>query len=167
MFRKNREIFARELRVIDEKGQNIGVLSKEEALKIAEERELDLIEISPKANPPVAKIGNYDKFRYEKAKELKKEKQAKAAAKDDIKHIRIGLGSGRNDLLIRAKQIDEFIKEGYKVEILLKLRGREKANRDWAKNKLNEFLELITEDFRTINDPKSVGMGFTVQISKQ
>ena len=166
MFRKNREIFARELRVIDEQGQNLGVLDKDTALKMAEERGLDLIEAVPTATPPVGRIGSYDKFRYQKEKEKKKEEQAKAQAKDDIKHVRIGLKSARNDLLIRAKQIDEFIKEGYKVEILLKLRGREKANKEWAREKLEEFLELITEDIRIMSSPKAGGTGFTVQISK-
>ena len=83
-----------------------------------------------------------------------------------MKHVRIGLGSARNDLLIRARQIDEFLKEGYKVEILLKLRGREKANKGWALEKLNEFLELITENYRVMTSPKAGGVGFTVQISK-
>lgn len=164
--RKNRELPAREHRVIGENGENLGVLDRDAALQIAEEKGLDLIEISATATPPVARIGNYDKFRYQKDKELKKEKQAQAQAKDDMKQVRIGLGSGRNDLLIRARQIDDFLKEGYKVEILLKLRGREKANKDWAFGKFNEFLELITENYRVIMSPKAGGTGFIAQISK-
>jgi translation initiation factor IF-3 len=136
------------------------------ALEKAKDRGLDLIEISASAVPPIARIGNYDKFRYQKEKEIKKERQAQAKDKDDIKHARIGLGSARNDLLIRARQIDGFLKEGYKVEILLKLRGREKANKEWAREKLNEFLELITEDYRVMMSPKAGGVGFTVQINK-
>ncbi|MFA5052658.1 MAG: translation initiation factor IF-3 [Parcubacteria group bacterium] len=166
VIRKNNEISARELRVIGENGENFGVLSRDVALKIAEEKNLDLIEVSATANPPVARIGNYDKFRYQKEKELKKEMQAKAKGKDDMKQVRIGLGSARNDLLIKARKIDEFLKEGYKVEILLKLRGREKANKDWALEKLNDFLGLITENFRVMASPKAGGTGFTVQINK-
>lgn len=166
MFRKNGEIFARELRVIDEQGQNLGVLDRDTAIKLAEEKNLDLIESVPGANPPVGIMGNYDRFRYQKEKELKKQQQAKAQAKDDFKHVRIGLKSARNDLLIKSRQIDEFIKEGYKVEIQLKLRGREKANKDWAREKLNEFLELITEEFRITGGPKEGGSGFLVQIGK-
>jgi len=83
-----------------------------------------------------------------------------------MKQVRVGLKSGRNDLLVRARQIDEFLKEGYKVEILLKLRGREKANKEWALEKLKEFLELITEDFRVMSSPRPGGTGFTVQINK-
>jgi len=83
-----------------------------------------------------------------------------------MKQVQVGLKSARNDLLIRARQIDGFLKEGYKVEILLKLRGREKANKEWALDKLKEFLELITEDFRVMSSPKSGGTGFTVQINK-
>jgi translation initiation factor IF-3 len=164
--RKNRELPAREYRVIGEGGQNLGVLDRDAALKIAEDLGLDLIEISATAVPPVARVGNYDKFRYQKEKELKKEKKAQAQAKDDIKHVRIGLGSARNDLLIRARQIDEFLKEGYKVEILLKLRGREKANKEWALEKFNEFLELITENYRVIMSPKAGKIGFIAQVSK-
>ena len=165
-FRKNREIPDRELRVIDEDGQNLGILGLDAALKIAEEKNLDLIEITAAATPPIVRIGNYDKFRYQKEKELKKERHAQAQARDDMKQVRVGLKSGRNDLLVRARQIDEFLKEGYKVEILLKLRGREKANKEWALEKLKEFLELITEDFRVMSSPKAGGTGFTVQINK-
>jgi len=133
---------------------------------MAEEKGLDLIEITTTANPPIARIGNYDKFRYQKEKELKKERYAKSQARDDMKQVQVGLKSARNDLLIRARQIDGFLKEGYKVEILLKLRGREKANKEWALDKLKEFLGLITEDFRVMSSPKSGGKGFTVQINK-
>ncbi len=166
VIRKNREIAARELRVIDESGKNLGVISREDALEIATNKELDLIEISSTANPPVARIGNYDKFRYQKEKEFKKEQQAQAKNKDDMKQVRIGLGSARNDLLIKVRHIDEFLKEGYKVEILLKLRGREKSNKEWALEKFNEFLGLITEDFRIISAPKAGGTGFIAQITK-
>ena len=152
--------------MIDENGQNLGVLQTDAALKMAEAKGFDLIEIAASANPPVARIGSYDKFRYQKEKEFKKEEQAKAKGRDDMKQVRIGVGSARNDLLIRAKQIDEFLKGGYKVEILLKLRGREKANKEWALEKLNEFLELITETFHITSSPKPGGRGFTVQISK-
>jgi translation initiation factor IF-3 len=136
------------------------------ALEQAKDKGLDLIEISASANPTIVRIGNYDKFRYQKEKEFKKEQQAQAKDKDDMKHVRIGLGSARNDLLIRARQIDEFLKEGYKVEILLKLRGREKANKEWALQKLNEFLELVTENYRLMMSPKPGKIGFTVQINK-
>jgi len=83
-----------------------------------------------------------------------------------MKQVRIGLGSARNDLLIKARRIDEFLKEGYKVEVLLKLRGREKANKEWALIKFNEFLGLITENFRVIMSPRAGGVGFIAQISK-
>ncbi len=165
-FRKNREIPDRELRVIDEDGQNLGVLGLDAALKIAEGKNLDLIEITATASPPIVRIGNYDKFRYQKEKELKKERYNQSQARDDMKQVRVGLKSGRNDLLVRARQIDEFLKEGYKVEILLKLRGREKANKEWALEKFKEFLELITEEFRVMSGPKAGGTGFTVQINK-
>ena len=138
-------------------------MSRSEALARAEEAETDLIEISPNANPPIAKITSFDKFRYQKEKEIKKQHQSQS---NSLKQVQIGLKSARNDLLIRSKQIDEFLKEGYKVEVLMKLRGREKANKEWARGKLEEFLELITESFKITSIIKPSGSGFSVQIDK-
>jgi translation initiation factor IF-3 len=138
-------------------------MSRTEALALAQERSLDLIEIAPGAKPPIAKLTNFDKFRYQKEKEFKKQQQSQSK---DLKQIQIGLKSARNDLLIRSKRIDEFLKEGYKVEIVMKLRGREKANKEWARGKLVEFLELITESFKTLSEIKPNGSGFSLQIDK-
>lgn len=151
--------------MVDEEGKNLGVMKRADALTLASSKDLDLIETVTTVSPPVAKIANYDKFRYQKDKEFKKQQQAKAQVKD-LKQVRIGLKSARNDLLIRSKQIDEFLKEGYKVEIILRLRGREKANKDWAKKKLYEFLELITENFKLMSEAKPSGSGFSIQLDK-
>ncbi len=132
-------------------------------MALAKERETDLIEIAPQAVPPVAKLGNFDKFRYQKEKEFKKQQQSQAK---DMKQVQIGVKSARNDLLLRAKRVDEFLAEGYKVEILLKLRGREKANKEWAKGKLEEFLTLISENFKPMDVVKYAGSGFSIQIDK-
>jgi len=149
--------------VVDEEGANLGVMSRAEALALASEKGIDLVEIVSTVRPPIVKITSYDKFRYQKEKEFKKQQQAQS---NDLKQIQIGLKSARNDLLIRSKRIDEFLKEGYKVEIVMKLRGREKANKEWARGKLKEFLELITENFKTLSDIKPNGRGFSIQIDK-
>lgn len=162
-YRRNGDIAAPELRVVDEESGNLGVMSRADALALAAERNLDLIEIAPTSKPPIAKLANYDKFRYQKEKEFKKQQQAQSK---DLKQVQIGLKSARNDLLIRSKRIDEFLQEGYKVEIVMKLRGREKANKEWAKGKLSEFLELITENFKPLSEIKPSGSGFSIQIDK-
>lgn len=140
-------------------------MPKKEALTLAGEKGLDLIEIAPTAVPPIAKIESYDKFRYQKEKEFKKQQQAKTQVKE-LKQVRIGLQSARNDLLIRTHQIEEFLGEGHKVEIFMKLRGREKANKDYAAKKLEEFLALVGENFKITSPIKFGGTGLNVQIDK-
>ncbi len=135
------------------------------ALKLAIEKGLDLIEIAPMAKPPVAKITSFDKFRYQKEKELKKQKSAQKTS--ELKQIQITAKSAKNDLEIRIKKIEEFANEGHKIEIVLKLFGREKANKDWARFKLDEFLKMIPFEYKVLSEPKFAGRGMTVQISKK
>ncbi len=132
---------------------------------MAREKELDLIEIAPAAKPPVAKIISYDKFRYQKEKELKKAKSGQKTS--ELKQIRIGARAAKNDLEIRAKKIEEFFKEGNKVEIILILKGREKYMKDWARQKLNEFLSIISAEYKITMEPKFSGKGITTQIIKK
>ena len=127
--------------MIDEKEGNLGVMTKEAALKLAEEKELDLIEIAPSGKPPVAKIISFDKFRYQKEKELQKQKASQKTT--GMKQIRISARAAKNDLEVKSKKVDEFIGEGHTVEIMLVLKGREKYNKDWARHKLEEFLTMI------------------------
>lgn len=138
-------------------------MPRKDALELARSQDIDLIEIVPTVTPPIVRLGNYDKFRYQKEKEFKKRDQSQSK---ELKQIQIGPKSARNDLLMRAKRIDEFLSDGHKVEIIMKLRGREKGNKEWAEAKLREFLELITESFKIINDIKYGGSGFNVQIDK-
>ena len=134
------------MRVIDEKGQNLGILSLEEALKKAQEAGLDLIEISPTANPPVAKITEKGKYFYEQEK---KERQAKKKRKEvEIKSIRIGIGTGTHDLELKARQADKFLKESNKIKVDLKLRGREKyLRREFLEERIKRLLSLIPTQF--------------------
>ncbi|MBI2010895.1 MAG: translation initiation factor IF-3 [Candidatus Colwellbacteria bacterium] len=146
--------------MLDETGNNLGVLSRDRALELAREKGLDLILISPKAVPPVARILSFDKFRYEKEKELKK--QRKKAP--ELKRIQIGIKTAKNDLMVRLKKLEEFLEHGHKVEIQMTLRGREKANRSWAEERLNEFLGMITTPYKIAQPIKPSGRGLTVQI---
>lgn len=165
VYKKNEEIFAREVRVVDETGKNIGVLPTKEAIRLAADKGLDLIEIASAVTPPIVKIESYDKFRYQKEKEFKRQQQAQTKTKE-LKQIKIGLQSARNDLLIRVRQIEEFLTEGHKVEIVMRLRGREKANKDYAAKKMEEFLTLIGLNYKVTSAIKPAGNGLSVQIDK-
>lgn len=164
--RANNQITASELRVIDEHGENLGVLKREEALRIAKERGLDLIEIASAATPPVAKIISFDKFRYQKEKEEKKQYAAQKRVKE-LKQIRITPRAAKNDLEVKARKVDEFLESGHKVEIGVFLRGREKANRDWALDKLREFLLMIKAPHTITLPPRPGGRGFVTQVAKK
>jgi len=153
------------MRILSETGENLGVMSKENALKLAIEKGLDLIEISASAKPPVARIMSFDKFRYELEKKRKKERVSTKG--DELKQLQISIREARHDLEIKAKKIDAFLTEGYPVVIVVVLRGREKANKDFAREKLTEFMKLITIEHQIAMAPR-VGMrGITVQIIKK
>jgi translation initiation factor IF-3 len=140
-------------------------MSKEEALKLAVEKGLDLIETAPMANPPVAKLISFDKFRYQQTKEEKKNRQKKSG--NELKQVRISARAAKNDLNIKAKKVDEFLEENHTVEIDMVLRGREKYNRDWAKTKMSEFMTMIGHEYKVTSPEKFVGRGMSVQIMKK
>lgn len=164
-YKINNQITALELRIIDEFGENLGIMSLEAALKLAQEKEMDLIEISATAKPPVAKIINYDKFRYQKEKESRKQKAVQKIS--ELKQIRISARAAKNDLEIKIKKIEEFFAENHKIEIILWLKGREKANRNWAQQKLNEFLGMISVEYKIIMESKFTGKGIIMQVAKK
>lgn len=116
-----------------------------EALKLAQERGLDLIEVSPKADPPVCKLLDFGTFKYQKEKEAKKQR---AASKEvEIKGIRLSFRIGDNDLQVRLKQAKKFLEKGQKLRIELILRGREKAHKGRAEDVINNFIDLLKEDY--------------------
>lgn len=145
--RINREITARELRVIGAQGENLGVLSFAEAMKAAEAANLDLIEISPNAVPPVAKVMDYGKFQYELKK---KESAARAKAKvSETKEVQIKVGTGDNDMRLKAKKAAEWLAEGHRVRAELFLKGRYKGmDEAFLKQRLEKFLLLIPYAYR-------------------
>ena len=137
--RMNERIRAREIRVIGEDGEQFGVMSVNEAIALATEKELDLVEISPNATPPVCKIMNYGKFKYEKTK---KDKENKKKQKNVIiKEIRIKPHIDEHDKDTKIAQIEKFIAKEYKVKVSLRLSGREKAHADAAVKVLDEFAD--------------------------
>jgi len=163
--RINNTIRARELRVIGADGANLDVIPLEEALAKAKEAELDLIEISPKANPPVAKIMDYGKFQYE---QKKKQKEIKAKSHiTETKSVQVKIGTGERDLDIKAGRVAGWLKEGHRVKVDLFLWGRYKYMEfAFLKERLERFLRLITEDYKVADEIKKSPKGLSVTIER-
>lgn len=158
-------IRAKELRVISDAGDNFGVLSKKEALEKAEEMGMDLIEISPDAKPPVAKIMDYGKFQYDQKKKLKLQKAK--AHNVEVKSVQIKLATDENDLKIKAKRASEWLKEGHRVKIELFLPGRSKyLDKDFLRGRLDRILKLISEEYKVADEAKKSPKGLTMIITK-
>lgn len=149
--------------VIDENGISLGELSTFEAIAIARERSLDLVEVSPKARIPVCKIMDYGKYLYQQSKQLRvaKAKQKKV----EIKGIRLGIRTDKHDLDFKKAQAEKFLRQGNKVKIDIILRGREKAHQDLARNTLKEFISIIETPYKIEEDVKRFPGGFNVIIA--
>lgn len=143
----NEKIRAPEVRLITDEGQNIGVIATSDALKMAREKELDLVEVSPKADPPIAKILDYGKFLYQKDKEARKQKAKQK--KVEIKGIRLSLRISSHDKEVRLKKAKEFLQEGDKVKIEIILKGRERQYSNMAKDAVRQFIEELNESVPT------------------
>jgi translation initiation factor IF-3 len=140
-------------------------MTREAALNLAKEKGLDLIEISPLAKPPVSRIISFDKFRYQQEKKLKQQKLKQRGG--ELKQVQISVKAARNDLEIKAKKVNEFLAKGDRVEIILVLRGREKFNKDWAREKFNEFIKMIDPEHKVVMEPKFGGRGMVMQVIKK
>jgi translation initiation factor IF-3 len=163
--RINNQIQAPELRVIMEDGTNLGVLSLAAAIQKARESGLDLIEISPKAVPPVAKIMDYGKFQYTESKKLKASKTK--AHTVEVKNIQIKVGTGDNDLALKAKKASEWLKEGHRIKIDLFLPGRTKyMDMNFLKERIERVLKLITEEHKVAGPAVKSPKGLSIIIEK-
>ena len=139
----NEQIRDREVRLIDETGQQLGVVSAKEAQKIADEKHLDLVKIAPTAKPPVCKIMDYGKYRFDQAK---KEKEARKKQKTvDIKELRLSPSIDTHDVQVKVKKAIEFLKNGDKVKISIRLRGREIGHSKTAVTIMEDFAKEIAE----------------------
>jgi translation initiation factor IF-3 len=163
--RINNQIRASEVRVISNEGENLGVLSIKEAQSEADRLGFDLIEISSGSNPPIVKIANYGKYKYE---QNKKQKKAKSGSKiTETKSVQIKIGTGENDLALKARRASEWIKEGHRIKIELFLSGRSKYMPDsFLKERLNRILQLITENYKIAEDYKKGPKGPTITLEK-
>ncbi|MBD3238681.1 MAG: translation initiation factor IF-3 [Candidatus Moranbacteria bacterium] len=139
--RVNEQIKAPELRLIDENGGQLGVVSNQEAKQKASDVGLDLVEVSPNSQPPVVKIMDYGKFLYTKKKQERKNRVK--SKKNEVKGIRLGINTEEHDLLIKRKRAEKFLKKGSKVQLELILKGREKAHRSKGRETMEEFVRNL------------------------
>ncbi|MBU1180265.1 translation initiation factor IF-3 [Patescibacteria group bacterium] len=142
-FRYNEGIRTPRLRVVDDEGNFLGEMSTEDALKMAREQEMDLVEIVPKGDLHVAKITDYGRFKYHKEKEDRKQKAQQK--KTEVKGIRLSLRIGKHDIDLRVRQAVKFLEEKDKVKIELLLKGREKARPELGREVINNFVKEIEE----------------------
>lgn len=161
----NGQIKAKEVQVIGENGEKLGVLNIHEALDIAEDKKLDLVLVSPNTNPPVCKIMNYGKYKFEQAK---KEKEAKKKQKIvEVKEIRITPNIEEHDFGFKAKNARKFIEDGNKLKITVKFRGREINNSKLGEEVLNKFIEALSDIATVEKKPKLEGRNMFIMLSKK
>ena len=141
-------------------------MSRADAIALARPDDgIDLIEISAAAKPPVARLMSYDKFRYEEEKRIKKERLTQKGA--TMKVVQITAKAAHNDLMVKITQVEKFFGQGHPVEVTMRLRGREKRNKDWAMEKLKEFLKMLPMEYTSLTTPKFGGNGPGIQIAKK
>lgn len=163
--RINQSITAPELRLIDETGNNLGVFPLAAALAKAAAAAVDLIEVSPAARPPVAKLMDFGKFQYQ---ENKKTRQLKAKAHaTETKSIQVKIGTGDHDLEIKANKVSEFLEAGHRVKIELYLRGRAKYfNHQFLRSRLERLLKFVRVNYRLAGEPEKTMKGIGVVIER-
>lgn len=163
--RINKEIRAKELRVVHDTKGNLGVMQTADAIKLAMEDKLDLIEISPDAVPPVAKITDYGRFQYTTQK---KDREARVKAHvTETKVIQIKIGTGEHDLMLKAKKIAEWLKEGQRVRVDLFLAGRAKyLDPKFLEERLERVLILVPEEYKIAEAPKKGPKGLTTVLER-
>ena len=159
----NEEINDKEVRLIGDQGEQLGIMSAAEALRIAEEKELDLVKIAPGSNPPVCKIMDYGKFRFE---QTKKEKEAKKNQRViEIKEIRMSPGIDTNDFNTKLKNAQKFLNDGDRVKVSVRFRGREMAHTEIGADLLKDFAAKCAEIANMDKTPKLEGRSMSMFLS--
>ena len=153
--RINHQIRVPEVRVIDDTGKMVGIMKTSDALQLALDRQVDLVEVSPQARPPVVKLLNYDKYRYQQDKAAQEAK--KKVKKVTVKGIRLSVRIGTHDLEFKAKKASEFIAEGNKVKLDVQMRGREQAHPELAFDLIKKFPTLLTIPYNIESGPSKMG----------
>ena len=161
----NGQIRDKEVRLIGEDGEQKGIMPIKEAMRLAQEAELDLVKIAPKAQPPVSKIIDYGKYRYELAR---KEKEAKKKQKTvEVKEVRLSPNIDTNDLNTKVNNAKKFISKGNKVKITLRFRGREMAHVQQSKHILDDFAELLKDIAVVEKQPKLEGRSMSMVLTEK
>ncbi len=150
------------MRVIGPNGDQLGIMSRSDALKVAEEAGVDLIEISPNANPPVVKVVDWGKYQYQKMKEQQKSKRN--AKVIELKQMRMGLKIGANDLEIKLRKIREFLSDGHKVKIIVLFRGREIAHQNIGYEMLERIIVSLEECAILEQKPQMAGRNLSIVV---
>ena len=160
----NEQIRDKEVRVIGEEGQQLGIMSSRDAMKLAKDAGLDLVKIAPTAKPPVCKIVDYGKFRYEQAR---REKEAKKKQKViEVKELRLSPNIDTNDLNTKVNYARKFLEKGDKVKVTLRFRGREMAHMGASKHILDDFAENLKDIASVEKPPKLEGKSMSLVLAK-
>ncbi len=160
--RINEEIRAKELRVIGASGEQLGIMPLEDALRISQDAGVDLVEISPNAEPPVAKIIDWGKFQYQKMKEQQKNKRN--AKSVELKQMRFGLKIGMGDLDVKLRKIKKFLVNGDKVKIQIVFKGREMAHKEIGFEMAEKIISLLENDAIVEQKPQMAGRNLSLVI---
>ena len=161
----NEQIRDKEVRVIGENNEQLGIMSAAEAFRLAEEAGLDLVKIAPMAQPPVCRIVDYGKFKYE---QLRKEKEAKKKQKTiETKEIRLSPNIDTNDLNTKVNSARKFLSKGDKVKVTLRFRGREMAHMNSSKHILDDFAEALADVAVIEKAPKVEGRSMTMFLTEK
>ncbi|WP_027437360.1 translation initiation factor IF-3 [Lachnospira multipara] len=161
----NEQIRDKEVRVIGQEGQQLGIMSSKEAQGLAREAGVDLVKVAPSANPPVCRLVDYGKYKYEL---IRKEKEAKKKQKTvEVKEVRLSPNIDTNDLNTKCNSARKFIEKGNKVKVSLRFRGREMAHVDSSKHILEEFAERLSDVAVIDKAPKMEGRSMTMFLTEK
>ena len=160
-YRINQHIKYPQVRVIDETGQQVGVMSSSEALQLAKEKELDLVELTAKAKPPVVKIISFSKFKY---LESKKDRAGQSRSTQDTKEVRFSPFMAENDINIRLKKAEKFLKSGDKVKLVVKFTGRQISKKDFGNKVMGQVLQQLEPIATLVEEPKLIGKLLIAQV---
>lgn len=156
----NEQIRDREVRLLSQSGEMLGVMSSRAALEMAYEQDLDLVKISPGANPPVCRILDYNKFKYEQTRRMKDARKNQKTV--DIKEIRTSVRVQDHDLQVKANNCSKFLKAGSKVKVSVRFRGREMAYMEDGKKLLLKFADMVSQDGVIDKAPKAEGRNYVM-----
>lgn len=151
----NEKIKVREVRLIDDNGKQLGIVPTVEAIRMAKEQDLDLVEVSPKTNPPVCKIMDYGKFKYQLAKKAQEAKKKQTVIQ--IKEMKLGLKIQEHDLMVKIRHIREFLEDGCKVKVIVMFKGREILHKDMGEKLTQKIIEAIKDIGNLEQKPKFDG----------